>query len=436
VHNKKHLQDQTMKTFIRIALFFFFIPGIAHAMDITTLLSAVKDQPEAKYEELSVAGSKEAVKKGYAPLFPKVYAVGSYENYNSPTNFRPMPPTEVNVSAGESIPFSDEIFRYGIQASMPIFVKEIFDTAKQLKTLTQKSKIRAKITLIQNESVVVSLNSALEYLKQTKHFIKERIASLEEVRKILDIGVKNGRVPESEVFKIDKTIKSLHLQLSDISSKEIDVIRDIYSVTGVRIEGPVPMTLKERPLAQGDYIALTLAQKDVDAAEQAVKIKKDYLYPKLFLNGFYTKNYGEAYNTGESINRDYGAVSVNISIPLFDRTPYMDEEIVKIELKKAKENYRKTKKDLGAKAKSLEQRRPVIEDAIGRAKKNIELSEEILNISKVSFKNKRMTIEDYLKYEIDLLQAKADLSLWESKKWSLVAEQAVLYGQNLLGVVQ
>jgi len=425
-----------MKTFIRIALFFFFISGIAHAMDITTLLKAVKDQPEVKYEELSVAGSKEAVKKGYASLFPKVYAVGSYENYNSPTNFRPLPPTEVNIAAGESIPFSDEIFRYGIQASMPIFVKEIFDTAKQLKTVTQKSKIKAKITLIQNESIVVSLNSALEYLKQTKYFIKERIASLEETRKILDIGVKNGRVPESEEFKIDKTIKSLHLQRNDILSKEIDVVRDIYSVTEVRIEGPVPMTLKERPLAHGDYIALSLAQKDVDSAEQAVKIKKDYLYPKLFLNGFYTKNYGDAYNTGESIDRDYGAVSVNVSIPLFDRTPYIDEEIAKIDLKKAKENYRKTKKDLDAKARSLEKQRPVIEDAIGRAKKNIELAEEILNISKVSFKNKRMTIEDYLVYEIDLLKAKADLSLWESKKWNLVAEKAVLYGQNLLGVVQ
>jgi len=436
MNNKKYIQDQTMKMFIRIALFLFFISGIAHATDITTLLKAVKDQPEVKFEELSVAKSKETVKKGYAPLFPKIYAVGSYENYNSPTNFRPLPPTEVNIAAGESIPFSDEIFRYGVKASMPIFVKEIYDTGKQLKTLTQVSEIQEKITLIQNESVVLSLNSSLLYLKQTEHFIKERIASLEETRKILDIGFKNGRFPESEVFKIDKTIKSLHLQLSDISSKEIDVTRDIYSVTGIQIDAPVPMTLKETLLAQGDYIALSLAQKDVDAAEIGVKVKKDYLFPKLVLNGFYTKNYGDAYNTGESIDRDYGAISVNITFPFFDRTPYMDEKIAKIDLKKAKEKYRKTKKDLDAKAKSIDQRKPVIEDAIGRAKKNIELAEEILNISKVSFKNRRMTIEDYLVYEIDLLQAKADLSLWKSKQWNLVAEQAVLYGQNLFGVVQ
>jgi len=436
MNNKKYIQDQTMKMFIRIALFLFFISGIAHATDITTLLKAVKDQPEVKFEELSVAKSKETVKKGYAPLFPKIYAVGSYENYNSPTNFRPLPPTEVNIAAGESIPFSDEIFRYGVKASMPIFVKEIYDTGKQLKTLTQVSEIQEKITLIQNESVVLSLNSSLLYLKQTEHFIKERIASLEETRKILDIGFKNGRFPESEVFKIDKTIKSLHLQLSDIFSKEIDVTRDIYSVTGIQIDAPVPMTLKETLLAQGDYIALSLAQKDVDAAEIGVKVKKDYLFPKLVLNGFYTKNYGDAYNTGESIDRDYGAISVNITFPFFDRTPYMDEKIAKIDLKKAKEKYRKTKKDLDAKAKSIDQRKPVIEDAIGRAKKNIELAEEILNISKVSFKNRRMTIEDYLVYEIDLLQAKADLSLWKSKQWNLVAEQAVLYGQNLFGVVQ
>lgn len=425
-----------MKKLIRITLFIFLTSGIAHAMDITTLLQAVKNQPEIKFEELSVAKSKEAVKKGYAPLFPKIYAVGSYENYNSPTNFRPMAPTEVNIAAGESIPFSEEIFRYGVKASMPIFVKEIYDTGKQLKTLTQKSEIKEKITLIQNESVVLSLNSSLAYLKQTEHFIKERIASLEETRKILDIGVKNGRVPESEVFKIDKTIESLHLELSNISSKEIDVIRDIYSITGIQIDSPVPMTLKETFLAQGDYIALSLAQKDVDAAEIGLKVKKDYLFPKLFLNGFYTKNYGDAYNTGENIDRDYAAVSVNISFPFFDRTPYMDEKIAKIDLKKAKESYRKTKKDLDARAKSIDQRRPVIENAVIHAKKNIELSENILNIAKVSFKNRRMAIEDYLVYEIDLVKAKADLSLWKSKQWNLVAEQAVLYGQNLLGVVQ
>ena len=425
-----------MKKLIRITLFIFLTSGIAHAMDITTLLQAVKNQPEIKFEELSVAKSKEAVKKGYAPLFPKIYAVGSYENYNSPTNFRPMAPTEVNIAAGESIPFSEEIFRYGVKASMPIFVKEIYDTGKQLKTLTQKSEIKEKITLIQNESVVLSLNSSLAYLKQTEHFIKERIASLEETRKILDIGVKNGRVPESEVFKIDKTIESLHLELSNISSKEIDVIRDIYSITGIQIDSPVPMTLKETFLAQGDYIALSLAQKDVDAAEIGLKVKKDYLFPKLFLNGFYTKNYGDAYNTGENIDRDYAAVSVNIYFPFFDRTPYMDEKIAKIDLKKAKESYRKTKKYLDARAKSIDQRRPVIENAVIHAKKNIELSENILNIAKVSFKNRRMAIEDYLVYEIDLVKAKADLSLWKSKQWNLVAEQAVLYGQNLLGVVQ
>jgi hypothetical protein len=89
-----------------------------------------------------------------------------------------MPPTEVNTAAGESIPFSEEIYRYGIQASMPIFVKEIFDTATQLKTLTQKSEIKEKIALIQNESVVLSLNGSFAYLRQTEHFIKETIASL------------------------------------------------------------------------------------------------------------------------------------------------------------------------------------------------------------------------------------------------------------------
>ncbi|MFZ0450182.1 MAG: TolC family protein [Desulfatiglandaceae bacterium] len=429
--NGKHI-----KKIMMLFSILFIIPVEAGAMDMDTLFKAVTRQPQARIDELGIEQAKIAVKKAYAPLYPKISAIGSYENYNSPTNLRPMPPTEVNIQAGESIPFSRDIGRYGIQASMPVFVKEIFDTAKQLKALARKTTVKKTITLIGNQSAVVSLNSSLSYLSQLENLIHERIASLEKTREIVEIQVRNGRLPESDLFKIEKLIESLNIQQDSISTKRIAISRDISAITGVTLDAPVPMSLREGLPAQGGYIALRLLGDDIEAARHNLQVKRDYRYPKLFLNGSYTENVGSAYNTDDWIDRDYRRLSLNVTFPLLDRTSRVDEQLARIQLKKVKAKYRKTKQDLDAKAAEIKKQRPVIKEAIQKSRKNIGLARKILKIAKVAYKNRRMTIEDYLKYEVDLLDAETQQSFWEDRQWRLIAEQAVLYGTDLKGVVR
>lgn len=427
------------KKAIKIIMLFsilFMLPVVAGAMDISTLLKAVRKQPQAKIDQLAVEQGNIAVKKAYAPLYPEISVIGSYENYNSPTNLRPLPPTEVNIMAGEAIPFSRNIGRYGITATMPVFVKEIFDTARQLKVLSQKSAVKKQITLIGNQSAVVSLNSSFTYLSQLENLIHERTASLDKTREMVKIAVQNGRLPESELFKVESLIEKLRLQQSDISNKVIAVSRALYAITGINLDTSVPMTLTRELPDRGKYITLTLLNKDIEAAKHELQAKKDYLYPKVFLQGSFTENIGNAYNTDDLISRHYRTISLGLTFPLFDRTSHVDEQLARIRLKKAKEQYRKTQQDLDAKKSRIREQRPIIKEALRKAEKNILLSRKILEVAKVAYKNRRMTIEDYLTHEVDVLDAETQKSFWKDQRWHLIAEQALLFGQNLEGVIQ
>lgn len=410
---------------------------MARAVDITSLLKAVESQPQAVIDTLAVEQGNAAVKKAYSALYPKLFAIGSYEHYNSPTNLRPLPPTEVNIAAGESIPFSENIYRYGIQASVPVFMKEIFDMAKSLEALTEKSQIRRRLTIIRNQSAVITLNSSLLYLSDLQRLIRERINSLRQTQKIVEIGVKNGRLPESELYKIQKLVETLDLQSNDVSTKKNVALRRLIAITGASdLRGPVPMRIVRELPDSGNYLELALLQRDIEAAGNDLRAKKDYIFPKLYLQGFYTENIGDAYNTEDRIDRSYAKVALNLTFPLFDKTSRVDEQLARIKLKKAKARYRRAKQDLDAKAAEIKKQKPIISDAIEKARKNIAISKQILDISKVAYQNRRMTIEDYLQYEVDVLDAETRLSFWKDQKWRLIAEQAVLFGQDLIGAVQ
>jgi hypothetical protein len=47
-----------------------------------------------------------------------------------------------------------------------------------------------------------------------------------------------------------------------------------------------------------------------------------------------------------------------------------------------------------------------------------------------------MTLEDYLRYESDVLAAQASLYQAREQRWQVLSQQAALYGADLKGVVK
>ena len=188
----------------------------AAELNITTLLEAVAKQPDLQSSQLATEAASIQLQQARSELYPKLSAFANYERYNSPTNLRPMPPTEVNIAAGDSIPFSDQIERYGLKAEMPLFVKGIYTLADKLKQLQQVSRLGHKLNVVTRQAEVVSVDASLSYLTQLNQAIVARIDSLQKTYQDLQMAVNNGRIAESELLKLETSVNNLHKQQNDI----------------------------------------------------------------------------------------------------------------------------------------------------------------------------------------------------------------------------
>ena len=91
---------------------------------------------------------------------------------------------------------------------------------------------------------------------------------------------------------------------------------------------------------------------------------------------------------------------------------------------------------MSALAETLGRKIPVVEKSITLAEQSITDSQNLLAVAQVAVRSGRMTTEDYLRYESDVLAAQATLYQARQQQWQIVAQQAVLYGTDLKGVVK
>jgi outer membrane protein TolC len=424
-----------MKPFFVFTAFCLLWIRQSQAVDINDLLDAAARQPGYEASVLSVKESELKQKGAIAALFPKLGIFGRAESYNSPTNLRPMPPTEINIQAGDAIPFSRNILRYGLNFEAPVYVRELYVMREKAVLLRQKAELGRYLDMIGRQASVVSLNSSLSYLQALEAAIDARCASLGKTIEDISLKVKNGRSPESELLKIQKTINDLEQQRNELDIKRLDTIREIHSLTGIHLDAAVDMAMTSAPVGSA-YPAVTAAQYNAEAAQKEVERKKASRWPTLTLNGSISGNEGEAYNTDSHISRRYNQIALTLKFPLFDRTMSADESIARVQMEKAKKDLEQTRLDMEALAETLEHKIPVIEKSIALAERSITDSQKLLDIARVSVQSGRMTTEDYLRYESDVLAAQAALYQSRQQRWQIVAQQAVLYGTDLKGVIR
>ncbi len=114
-----------------------FSPLSAAELSIATLLEAAGKQPDIQAGQLTMGATAIHLEQARAELNLKFFAFENYERYNSPTNLRPMSPAEVDVTAGESLLFSEEIERIGPKVEMPLFVKGRYALSEKVKQLQE-----------------------------------------------------------------------------------------------------------------------------------------------------------------------------------------------------------------------------------------------------------------------------------------------------------
>ncbi len=420
---------------VLLLLLFCTSPVAAAEPTITTLLQAVATQPDIAASALGVKATDTQLQQAYAELYPKISAFGSYSIFNSPTNLRPMAPTEVNVAAGESIPFSKQILRYGLRVEMPIFIKELYTLADKVKQLQKASRAGHKLRLVTRQATVVALDASLAFSAHLDKAIASRLASLRKTRDDLQLAVDNGRTPESELLKVKTLLNDLQKQRNDLQRQVTSLTSQIEQLTGIRLEHFVPIALK-RQVFGDNYLREEQQLAKVAAAEKGLQQAKEQRYPVLKLEGLLSENSGDAYNTDRSIDRSYDYIGVKLVLPLFNRSLHTAITQADIQLRREKQQLSQLQIDLVATAESLRQQLPLVDRSDELARTNLKNKQQLLDIAKVAFRNGRMTTEEYLRFEAQVLDAEAALYKTHVDRWKIISQQAVLYGDDLTGVVQ
>ena len=92
--------------------------------------------------------------------------------------------------------------------------------------------------------------------------------------------------------------------------------------------------------------------------------------------------------------------------------------------------------DFAAQAQQLENSLTLLDASIKLYESSVKDKEELLRIAKVAYGTDRMTIEDYLKYEDDLLLEKSKLYKVQAQKWQTLMKLAVIYGNKIEEIVK
>jgi len=422
----------------KFSILVFILTAInLQAVTIKELFNAIKKQPTTQIDEISSKMATIAQGKVDSQYYPKVNLFGNYTHYNSPTNLIPLDPDATAKLKGQSIPFSKDIQKIAISASVPLFVKELGDLSQKAKYLAKSAILKRKLNFYQNEALVLGSNATLEYLENLLLSLKATKKSLITTKNNLQISMNSGRMPEIAIDKIDEKLNQLDITINNIDIKKEKLIANIEKLTGLEIKSSAKMELVSN-IKEGEIFALKPLQEVINASQSDYKATKaKRYYPKVALNAMWSENYTQDDSRlGNSVHEGYGYYQLEISMPLYNKSEDLDMQLKKIQIMKNKMKFAKTEQSLKTEAKALQKELTLLEKSKKLKEINIQKRKDLLKYAKVSFDEGRMSEEDYLVYEDGVISAKSSYYETVSQQWQNRAKLAVIYGNNLKGVVK
>jgi outer membrane protein TolC len=410
-----------------------FVIVTLNASSFNELFKALKENPITKIDEVSVKKAKTNKEIATSSLYPTLNLFGSYDNYSSPNSMLPVPPNTVLhlvKNPSEPQPFSRNIYRGGVNFSMPLFVKSIYTTTKKMEYFKKSLKDKKRLNLLKNEAIIVGSDANLLYLEAMKESLDLKEKSLQETLKTLKIKVDSGRTPQSALYKIDDNLNQIKIAKNNIKIQKQQILGTIKKLTGIELKKALDINNFEVKKSS-QYLAIKIANNQLQASNLTIKAQKEQLYPKVLAHGNYVFSRAKAYNNDKNINEHFGNIGVVVDIPIFDKKDFSQIKKAKLQYTQAKLESEKLQNELDSKAQTLQQTIPLLENSLKLYKKSIENKENLLKIAKISYQNDRLTTEEYLRYEDDVVSAKAKYFKAKTKLIQAKLELAVLYGDNI-----
>ncbi len=413
------------------------LPFSAYGLNMHTLFEALKKQPITKIDTFVNKSFQASSKKVASMFYPRIYFFGAYEHFNSPTNLRPTTPTESSLLIKENkpLPFSRNIKDIGVEVSLPIVDSSLINITKKAKTMYKSSKVQSRLNLIKNQALIVNLNAKLAYLEHLQTAMILRKQSLQSTLKRVEVGVKNGRMPQIQQIKIESSINQINIKLNEIKSNIVKITSVIKTLTSITLKHAITMK-QVRRINKSTLLSIKPLQYTQEASKYDVYAKRSKLLPSIYLKSNIVRKFGRGYNNNQHTLRNYASIGLYMKMPIFDKTIYSDIEKSKAEYWKNESKLKQLAIELSNEAKELENQLKIIDNSIRIEKEELKNQESLLKYAKVAFKNQRMLEEEYLRYETQYLNTQSNLFDFEYQKWNILSKIAVIYGNNLEEIVR
>jgi outer membrane protein TolC len=418
-----------------------FIPVLLFGQEVKNigaLFDSLKTHPQSMSDEINLEQADAGKGMAHSYLFPNIDLFGRYDYYSKATGILPLPPNEMFTLIKDpslTQPFSQNVYRIGASVSMPIFVKSIYTMASKTSMMYKSAEDKKYINLLKNEAMIVSLNSNLAYIDALGTALEQKKNSLLKTKEFVTIKVKNGRAPESSLLKINSGVNEVDVMKNDLSLQREEVLAGIKTLTGVSLNSSLPMT-QAGTYKDGEIKALDPLKEKLEADKLGHRAEVEKLFPMLALQGNFNRGFATAYNNNKDIAENYYTIGLVLKIPLLAMDQYAQISKSAVEVKASENELDKMSLELSSQAEQLQKSLPLIESSIELYKSSIKDKEELLKIAKVSYQSDQMTMEDYLKYEDDLVLEKSKLFKAQAQKWQTLVKLAVIYGNSIEEIVK
>ena len=405
---------------------------------IGQLLDSLKTHPQTKSDEIAMQQALAAKSFAYSKLYPTVDGFGRYDYASNATGMLPVPPDQLfAMKADQTIgqPFSENIYRVGAVISMPIFIKSIYTTATMAKMMVQSAKEKAEINLLQNEAVLVSLNANLLYIESLQQALKSKKSSLDKTKEFVEIKVNNGRASGDALLKINNAVNEVLVTQNDLDMQREEVVATIASYTGITLTQPVAME-QVGNYQSGELQSLNPLIDKLKTNNLAIRAEKEKLLPSFVAQGSYSDNFAKAYNNGVNVNNHYTTVGVVLRVPIFAMDQYAQIRKSRLEMEATSNELDKTRLELTSQAVQFQNSLPLLDSSIQLYNNSINDKQKLVEIAKVGYKSEQISMEDYLKYEDDVVLEQSKLYKSQAQKWQTLMKLAVIYGNKIEEIVK
>jgi len=423
---------------LSLILFFPVLLFGQEVQNIGTLFDSLKTHPVSRADEINLELSETGKSMAVSHLFPNIDLFGRYDYSSEAIGMIPLPLNEMFTLIKDpklTQPFSENIYRIGASISMPIFVKSIYSMISKASMMNKSAESKKYINLLKNEAMIVSLNANLNYMDALTQALEQKKTSLLKTKEFVLLMVNNGRAPESALLKINSGINEIDVMKNDLELQRQEVIAAIKNLTGVSLSKGILMT-QSGNYRDGEIKALEPLKEKLEADQLSHRAEIEKLYPMLVLQGNYNRSFAKAYNNDKDVAKNYYTVGLVLKIPLLAMDQYSQISQKSVEVKASENELERMNLELSSEADKLQTSLPLIENSIQLYTNNIKDKEELLEIAKVSYRADQMTMEDYLKYEDDLVLEKSKLFKAQAQKWQTLVKLAVIYGNSIEEIVK